>query len=189
MCRRRSACEIEVLDFDDPPLDCQPRAGIRMTLVDANFEARCAGRRRHEVYQEATDVCYEAITSLRDGRSYPWERDEESPAEESSGVEPLMSYLNERFAPEKVSEPITWYFSLGDASDCKWTLSVDPERVQFYPGKPSRGQADCVLKTDVRTFERIIKEGYIPGFAEFASGKIKTNNPQHLYSLQSLFSL
>ena len=172
-----------------------PKLGRRLSarvgrLIEAEtFELRCEGKRRHEVYQEATDVCYEAITSLRDGRLYPWEREEGAPQDERSGVEPLMSYLNDRFSPEKVSAPITWYFSLGEASDCKWTLSVDAEQVKFYPGKPNQGQADCVLKTDLRTFERIVKEGYVPGFAEFASGKIKTNNPQHLYSLQSVFSL
>lgn len=172
-----------------------PKIGRKLSarvgrLIEAEvFEARCEGKRRHEVYQEATDVCYEAITSLRDGRLYPWERAPGASVEDSSGVEPLMTYLNDRFAPEKVSAPITWYFSLGEASDCKWTLSVDSEQVKFYPGKPSQGQADCVLKTDLRTFERIVKEGYVPGFAEFASGKIKTNNPQHLYSLQSVFSL
>lgn len=172
-----------------------PRFGRRLSarigrLIEVeHFNARCEGKRRHEIYQEATDICYEAIVALRDGRLYPWERENDAPIEESSGVEPLMTYLNDRFAPEKVSVPITWYFSLGEASDCKWTLSVNSEQVQYYPGKPNHGQADCVLKTDLRTFERIIKEGYVPGFAEFASGKIKTNNPQHLYSLQSVFSL
>jgi len=172
-----------------------PRFGRKLSarvgrLIEREiFDARCEGKRRHEVYQEATELCYEAICALRDGRLYPWERAEGEEPEERAGAEPLMCYLNERFSPDRVNEPITWYFSLGEASDCKWTLSVNTEQVSFYPGKPAQGQADCVLKTDLRTFERIVKEGYVPGFAEFASGKIKTNNPQHLYSLQTVFSL
>ncbi len=64
------------------------------------------------------------------------------------------------------------------------------EAVRFYPGKPQGGtQADCVLKTDMRTFERMVREGYVPSMAEFMSGKVKTNNPQHLFSFKSIFSL
>lgn len=33
-----SVRQVELHDFDDPPFDCCPRAGIRMTLVDAAFE-------------------------------------------------------------------------------------------------------------------------------------------------------
>ena len=88
-----------------------------------------------------------------------------------------------------MSDPICWYFTLGEASDQKWTLSVSADGVLTHEGKPKQGQADCVLKTDLRTFERMIKEGYVPSFAEFAAGKVKTNNPQHLYSLKSVFAL
>jgi long-chain acyl-CoA synthetase len=152
------------------------------------FEAACADKRRHEAYQAATERCYEAIVALRDGKAYPWERPVDH-VEEPSEVEALVRFLEGRFAAERVSEAVTWYFSLGDASDQKWTVSATPEGFEAHVGKPKKGQADCVLKTDLRTFERMIREGYVPSFAEFASGKVKTNNPQGLYSLQTIFAL
>ncbi|MBM4290228.1 MAG: AMP-binding protein [Deltaproteobacteria bacterium] len=173
-----------------------PRFGRRLSarvgrLVTAEvLAARCEGKRRHEVYQEITDACYEAVVALRDGKPYPWEVPPGAPAEEDAGVTPLFEHLEARFSPTHVKSPITWYFSLGEGSDDKWTLSVTGEAVRFYPGKPQGGaQADCVLKTDMRTFERMVREGYVPSMAEFASGKVKTNNPQHLFAFKSIFSL
>ena len=173
-----------------------PRFGRKLSarvgrVVTAEvLAARCEGKRRHEVYQAITDACYEAVVALRDGRLYPWEVPVGAVAEEEVGVTPLFEHLESRFSPDHVKSPITWYFSLGEGADDKWTLSVTGEAVRFYPGKPQGGaQADCVLKTDVRTFERMVREGYVPSMAEFMSGKVKTNNPQHLFSFKSIFSL
>ena len=153
------------------------------------IDGLCQGKKRHEAYQQITEMCKEAIEALRDHTLYPWEVTEDDRVKKSDGAAPLFEYLEERFDTARVDQPITWYFSLGDQADSKWTLAVDKASVRFYPGRPQRGQADCVLKTDMRIFERMVREGYIPSFAEFAEGKVKTNNPTHLRAFQSIFSL
>jgi hypothetical protein len=134
----------------------------------------------------------QAIESLQNGTSYPWIIDAEPNHPKKpkvQGAYPLFHYLESRFSTDRVNQPITWYFSLGESADLKWTLCVDDHEVQFYRGRPKQKQADCVLKTDMKMFERMVKEGYIPSFTEFAEGKVKTNNPQHLRSFQSIFAL
>jgi long-chain acyl-CoA synthetase len=149
------------------------------------------GTRRHERYQEITQMCYEAIQALQNASPYPWNQEETTALVNGhiQGAYPLFNYLENRFDQSRVKQPITWYFSLGESADGKWTLSVDQQHIRFYAGRPQEGQADCVLKTDLRIFERMVKEGYIPSFAEFAEGKVKTNNPSHLRSFQSIFAL
>ena len=97
------------------------------SLIEADrFDVRCDEKRRHEQYQEATNVCREAIESLRDGYPYPWEaRADRAELEGLSSSESLMMELESRYDIANFSEPITWYFSLGDRADDKWTLSVD----------------------------------------------------------------
>jgi long-chain acyl-CoA synthetase len=154
------------------------------------FDERCHKKRRHEQYQEATNVCYEAIQSLRDGEVYPWSVTDEKPTDLGpSNAERLLLELNDKFSVQRVNKPITWYFSLGDRADEKWTLSVNEEGVKYYVGKPKVGSADCVLKTDISMFTRMVREGYVPSFTEFAEGKVKTNNPAHLRAFQSVFGL
>ena len=46
-----------------------------------------------------------------------------------------------------------------------------------------------MLKTDVKTFTRIVKEGYVPGFAEFADGRVKSNDPTLLMQFKTAFGL
>lgn len=158
-------------------------------LVESNiFADRCSDKRRHEQYQEATQVCREAIEALRDGTQYPWDQPEEV-EQNTSGGERLMLELCEKYRAEQVSKPITWYFSLGERADDKWTLSVDVEGVQYLMGKPQGGKADCVLKTDLPLFTRMVREGYIPSFSEFAEGRVKTNSPDHLRAFQTVFGL
>ena len=160
-------------------------------LISADlFESQCADKRRHEQYQEATQLCRDAIEALRDGDVYPWERpivQNELPS--TSGGERLMLELCGRYQPTQVNEPITWYFSLGDRADEKWTLSVNVDGARYLKGKPQGGPADCVLKTDLPLFTRMVREGYVPSFTEFAEGRVKTNSPDHLRAFQSVFGL
>ena len=154
------------------------------------FEERCGSKRRHEQYQEAAQVCLEAIESLRDGANYPWLNEiMEGTETSSSTAERLLSELGEKFSVERVESPISWYFSLGERADEKWTLMVSDHGVEYHQGKPQKGQADCVLKTDISVFTRMVREGYVPSFAEFAEGKVKTNNPNLLRAFQSVFGL
>ena len=65
-------------------------------------------------------------------------------------------------------------------------LKVSKNGMSLTQGK---GQADCVLKTDEKIFEKIVREGYVPQPAEFIQGKIKTNDPQLLFAFKHVFGL
>ncbi len=128
------------------------------------------------------------IEALREGAPYPWLAKPAEAKKRANGLESVFDELNGKFKPENVKAPITWYFSLGEAADGKWTVSVKNDACVIKPGRPE-GKADCVLKTDPRTFEKIVRERYVPGFAEFAEGKIKTNDPNLLFTFQNVFGL
>jgi long-chain acyl-CoA synthetase len=143
-----------------------------------------------EVYKAVADKLHEAICALRDGTDYPWKQP--APGAEKkkqSGLADVFDELPERFDPNLLDKPITWYFSLGDRADGKWTVRVSKDGANIQPGKPNGGKADCVLKTDPRTFEKIVRERYVPSFAEFAEGKVKTNDPDLLRMFQTVFQL
>ena len=46
-----------------------------------------------------------------------------------------------------------------------------------------------MLKTDVKTFERICREGYVPSMNEFMDGRVKTNDPELLMQFKAAFGL
>jgi hypothetical protein len=51
------------------------------------------------------------------------------------------------------------------------------------------GKADCVFKSDVSMFQRIVKEHYIPQVSEFLDGTVKTNDPELLTVFVQVFNL
>jgi hypothetical protein len=158
-------------------------------LISADFlEKRCDGLNRAEAYGEISNTLYSAILALRDGTPYPWNAAAES-TRSDDGLETVFEELSSRFLPAQLVKPTTWYFSLGDKADGKWTLRVTPDGAEASPGRPQGGAADCVLKTDIRTFMRIVKEGYVPGFSEFTDGTVKTNDPNLLMQFKSTFGL
>ena len=64
------------------------------------------------------------LNALRDGEDYPWDPSRRSRAASSDTLTDLFSSLPARYAPEQLAKPTTWYFSLGDGSNGKWTLSA-----------------------------------------------------------------
>ena len=91
--------------------------------------------------------------------------------------------------PGAVSKPTSFYFSLGEAADGKWTLDLSAEGAKFRAGRPDSGTADCVLKTSVEIFEKIVREHYTPSVSEFMSGKVKSNDIALLQVFQKAFDL
>ena len=67
-------------------------------------------------------------------------------------------------------------------------MQVTPERCLVVNDKLD-GRADCVFKTDAKTFTRIIKDHYIPDVSEFLNGTVKTNNPELLSTFIQVFNL
>ena len=172
-----------------------PKVGRTLTarigpLIPSDlFVDRCAERRRHDQYQEATAICREALEALRDGQVYPWMRRGGEGEQGPSSAERLMIELCDRYIAEAYTQPVTWYFSLGDKAEDKWTLTVNEAGVTYTSGKPTGGKADCVLKTNISIFTRMVRESYVPSMSEFMEGKVKTNHPGHLQTMQSVFGL
>jgi long-chain acyl-CoA synthetase len=104
-------------------------------------------------------------------------------------LEPLFEELSGKFERDQVDETVSYYFSLGNVDDQKWTVIVEAESCVIKRGKPDGGRADCVVKTSPELFRRIVQESYIPSFDEFMNGTIKTNSPDLLMRFQSVFGL
>ena len=174
------------------------RIGPPLTIEQ--LESRVAGMKRSDAYREVARLAHDAVAALRDGWQLDLEREasdkaagnkslSEAKAEAKSPVTQLFEELQGRFVPQAVEKPTSFYFSLGDGADGKWTLDLRPEVANFAPGKPSTGTADCVLKTSVEIFTKIVRESYTPSIAEFMAGKIKTNDPGLLQVFQRAFNL
>jgi long-chain acyl-CoA synthetase len=133
-----------------------------------------------DLYQAISDRAHKAVEELS-MVGHENDRDET--------VAPLFAELSEKFEQDQVDEQVTFYFTLGKVDDLKWTVIVDPENCDIRMGKPSGGQADCVVKTSPELFRKIVQESYIPSFDEFMDGTIKTNSPDLLMQFQSVFRL
>ena len=104
-----------------------------------------------------------------------------------SDLQKIFDDLKKSFKPGTVTEKTTFYFSLGDEADEKWTMTISPKECQIVPGKIEN--ADCVLKTSSDLFIKIMKGQYKPGMGDLMSGKIKSNDPQMLQTLLEAFGL
>ena len=152
------------------------------------FDGEIAKLGHADAYARIADHLQEAVEALRDGGDYPW-LVKPADKKKANGLTDIFHELRDRFVPGAANNKVTWYFSLGAGPDAKWTVAADADGCDIRLGKPSGDAADCVLKTDARTFERIVRERYVPGFAEFAEGKVKTNDPVLLRTFQSVFGL
>jgi long-chain acyl-CoA synthetase len=153
-------------------------AGLRMS-------AQCA---------KAAEITQRAVEALRDEKSFKLEDaidralGKGGAEEEEHPLVALFRELEERFTADNVDEPKTYYFSLGGGPEGKWTVSFDKTGCKIANEKVA-GSADCVMKTDVKMFTRIVREHYIPQVSEFMDGTVKTNDPELLLKFVSVFNL
>jgi long-chain acyl-CoA synthetase len=98
-----------------------------------------------------------------------------------------LEALKARFKAGSVDETTTYYLSLGDGADEKWTLTVTPESCHVTPGKIE--VADCVLKTSADLFMKLVDGTWKPDARDFLLGKIKTSDVLLLRRLQEAFGL
>jgi long-chain acyl-CoA synthetase len=160
-----------------------------------------AGLRLSAACQKIAIVVQRAVEALRDERSFDLERTLDdvlgrTPAAAAPVVDDgpakvlneIFLDLEKRFQKDEVKDPCTWYFSLGEFKEAKWTVQVTKERCLIVNDKLD-GKADCVFKTDAKTFSRIIRDHYIPDVSEFLNGTVKTNNPELLTTFIQVFNL
>jgi len=98
-------------------------------------------------------------------------------------AEAVFAELPRRFDPSLLERPLTWYFTLGEA---KYTVEATAEGATVKPGRPS-GSADCVVKTSVHVFARMVREAYVPEPEEFIAGTIKTSDIPLLIEFSRVF--
>ena len=98
-------------------------------------------------------------------------------------IDKIFASLPECFSEGMVSEPISFYFSLGTF---KKTVRLSKAQCRVEDGRTIE-DADCVCKTSPEFFVRIWEEGYRPGMADFLSGTIKSNNPGALQTFLAAF--
>ena len=141
--------------------------------------------------REVARLAREAVLALRDGKLLDISR-ASSTELASSRQHPLVGVfqeLEEKFRPENVLKPVSFYFTLGGDAFAKWTVKIDSERCEIRLGKPDGGTADCVLKTSAEIFTKIVRESYVPTPTEFMSGAIKSNDVALLETFQKAFQL
>jgi long-chain acyl-CoA synthetase len=150
------------------------------------------GREIPEAARIITHIIQTAIEHLRDKKRFDLETYQIPSAKEDKPediVPSLFAYLQDRFDQKEVEEPISFYFTLGEGTQSKWSIEIGKESCAIHPGKPSQGTADCVLKTSPEIFRQIVKESYVPDPEMFFSGQIKSNNPFLLQHFVRIFNL
>jgi long-chain acyl-CoA synthetase len=98
-----------------------------------------------------------------------------------------LDSLAGRYRPGVVERKTTYYLSLGDAPDEKWTVTLTPTSCELTPGKVDK--ADCVLKMAAELFVKLVAGTFKPGAMDLLSGKMKTNDIDLLRRLQQAFDL
>jgi long-chain acyl-CoA synthetase len=150
-----------------------------------------AGMSSADAAREVAKLARAAVVALQAGKVLDLAGAKEGVAQEEA-PHPLVSLfaeLEEKFNPEAVERPVSYYFTLGSDDNAKWTVKVDGLRCEVRPGKPDGGQADCVLKTSSEIFTKIVRESYMPGPSDFLSGAIKSNDVSLLLTFQKIFQL
>ena len=167
---------------------------IGRPLSAAMIREKIADCDEKEAARRIALITQRAVEHLRDKEyfdfaAYQPETNIEKPKSVREEIQDILEYLNERYASDRVEEPVSFYFSLGQESDTKWSLIVDKEQCRFHQGKPTNGVADCVLKTSPEIFRQICTESYVPSPEEFISGAIKSNNIPMLQQFARIFDL
>lgn len=100
-------------------------------------------------------------------------------------VAAVIQGLKKKFKKSKIDKNITYYVTLGETEDLKWTITVGPAKCDVKKGKHTQS-ADCVLKTSPDLFVKLL-DGWEPGVFDIARGKLKTNAPDLLRKLREVF--
>ena len=170
--------------------DLFARIGPPLTVTD--MKRLTKGLSPADAAREVAKLARRAVDALKHGEIVDASRmkslDEDSAPKEHPLVT-LFGELEGKFDGAAVDKPMSFYFTLGDDANAKWTVRVSKEKCEVKAGKPEGGTADCVLKTSPEIFTRIVRDAFTPGPAEFLSGAIKSNDVGLLVAFQKVFQL
>jgi long-chain acyl-CoA synthetase len=140
----------------------------------------------------ATQIIRQAVSELEAGRILDTRtlRGDALPIEDSTPpLERAFTSLPSRAKPEEITDRKSWYFSLGETDELKWTVSAADGTAHVTRGKPTGGKADCVVKTSPDMMLKIIEQAYTPEVNEFVTGVIKTSDLDLLVKFSQSFRL
>ncbi len=166
-------------------------AKIGPSLRFDDIERLTRERGKVERVRVIAKLAQRAVEALRDGGVLDLSTLDALPSE-APAKHPLVALFEElpgRFIKGRVDEPVSFYFSLGNDPEGKWTLKITPETCELVNARPDGATADCVLKTTPEMFTRIVREAYEPGVAEFMSGAVKSNDVALLQTFTRAFRL
>jgi len=167
-------------------------AKIGLPLEIQELERLCEGLGPVDRARRVAQITQKAVEELKAGRTLDLRSIERWSEDDGERVHPLVSLFDElgrKFKPGAVSDPVSFYFTLGNEPEAKWTVKVDARACTLKQGKPDSGNADCVLKTTADIFTRIVRENYTPSASEFMAGLIKSNDVALLETFQKAFGL
>jgi hypothetical protein len=95
----------------------------------------------------------------------------------------IFEKLPSRYRPGQITAKSTYYFSI---DDYKYTVVLEPQTCTVQEGKTIEN-ADVILKTTAKLFNKMVVEGKMPGPIDIARGKVKTNDPKGLMKLRDYF--
>ena len=98
-------------------------------------------------------------------------------------LDALFNAMPETFVAGTFTKPTSFYFSLGDV---KKSVQCTADGCTISDGR-AVDNADCVCKTSPEFFLKIWEENYRPGMKDFMTGTIKSNNPNALQDVFTLF--
>ncbi|HVJ92698.1 MAG TPA: AMP-binding protein [Labilithrix sp.] len=168
----------------------EARIGPPITVVD--MKRLTKGLSSADAAREVAKLAHRAVLALRRGEiidASRLETLEENGGPKEHPLVTLFAELEGKFQKDAVDKPVSFYFTLGNDAQAKWTVVVSKETCEVKPGKPSSGSADCVLKTSPEIFTKIVRDAYTPGPSEFLSGAIKSNDVGLLMTFQKVFAL
>jgi long-chain acyl-CoA synthetase len=170
--------------------DLFARVGPPITVTD--MKRLTKGLSPADAAREVAKLARRAVDALKQGDVIDASRMKSLEENEEPKEHPLVTlfaYLERKFDSGAVDKPMSFYFTLGDDANAKWTVRVSKDKCEVKAGKPEGGTADCVLKTSPEIFTRIVRDAFTPGPAEFLSGAIKSNDVGLLMTFQKVFQL
>jgi long-chain acyl-CoA synthetase len=175
------------------PTSRQISAHIGPVLEVAELERLTGDLKFADRVRRVAEIGQLSVEALRDGEVLDLKRIQAKEllalSQKEHPMVLLFRELEHKFQPGAVEAPVSFYFTLGNDEQSKWSLTVTSERCSILMGKPAGGTADCVLKTSPDLFTRIVRESYVPGIDEFMSGAIKSNDVSLLGTFQRAFNL
>ena len=176
------------------------RRGITVRIGPAleveDLKRMTAGLKASAASRKVSEICREAVARLRDGdvldlKSLPddaFAGAAKKIATPEEVVSRCLASLPAKFSTDRYERDITWYFSLGGSDGPRGGLVLTAQGAQWHMGRPT-GNVDCVVKTSVESFRRLVEDAWVPDPSEFFNGNIKTSDLGLLVAFSQVFNL